>query len=370
MADVTLDGYFGMGNAGDDAFCAVTAAVARGHWTDKTVGVLAPQGSLPAHVDHLPAVLPGRPKFRGHTRLTSAKAVIQSGDVLHVGGSTLSKMNRHFSDQQLLSRMGLVRLHAAAVGIGPFATTNDGAQIKSFLEQFETVSVRDNASMDRLEELGLGDRAIRVNDIAVLVPELFDIPVSTHPEGEPPLLAVSACSFEKLYGTNNEADEDQRNRELVSLLRDVVDRTGARVRFIIFNSHPRWGDEATCAMLAAQLSDKTEVTVEPYAGDILQVFSSLSECDGLIGMRLHSAIFAHSIGVPFSVVSYHKKCSDFAADVGLADQLVLPRVGIAPDSVDAIVDMLDPTRTTAAPDTAEMTSGAWKAFEHLPWHRR
>lgn len=367
MTNIALDGYFGMGNAGDDAFCAVTAAIAAKHRKGVEVGVLAPAERLPMHASNLKALLPHSPRFRGHTRLASARAVSRATDVLHIGGSTLSRVNSHLADQARLRRLGFARLHAAAVGVGPFRSEGNAAAIKSLLEGFETVSVRDQASMDRLAEVGFRGTVNRVADVAVLVPELFDLPSPSPADGRP-TLGVSVCGFEKLFGVGDPEDEDRRNDALVEIVRSVVTETNARVRMIVFNRNPRWGDDQLCAEFARRLADTAEVEVVSYTGDIVATFEAIGGCDALLGMRLHSAIFAYAIGVPFGIVSYHRKCSDFARDVGLADDLILPGTGIDRGRSRHIVSMLEPGYLSPVIEPSAMRLEAWKAYEGLPWH--
>src|SRR5205823_9490538 len=45
-------------------------------------------------------------------------------------------------------------------------------------------------------------------------------------------------------------------------------------------------------------------------------FSSIKLLDGFVAMRFHAAVFAYRIGIPFTGISYDKKCASFLEAVG------------------------------------------------------
>ena len=368
---VLLDGYYGMGNAGDDAFCIISAAMAKTAWPGVRAGVLARPGLMPRLTDSLEPVLPARPRLRGQHRIQNILFAARSSHVAHIGGSTFFQRSRHAADQALLADLGLTRLHAVGVSIGPFARTEEATHIRDFLARFETISVRDLTSMEALSDLGLESRAVQAFDVAVLISEVPGLNVNYAEDrpGDGPILGLSVCGFEKLLSAGPPEDEQLRNEQLIALLRKVAHSVNPIFRLIVFNGHATWGDRPLVNWFASQLGDFARVEVVDYTGDLGETLSALRGCDALLGMRLHSAIFSYALGIPFGMVAYHQKCSDFARYVGLPEDLLLPRVDINSDSADVVTRLLtDPQSLRATFPLTDALRAARSAYEQLPWH--
>src|SRR5581483_2579472 len=98
MTPVTvLDGYYGQHNAGDDAFCFVASACAPTVWPGRKVAYLATE--LPELPRPGVALLAHSSRPKGRRRATAVLSALRAGHVVHVGGSTLRRMNRHRQDQ-------------------------------------------------------------------------------------------------------------------------------------------------------------------------------------------------------------------------------------------------------------------------------
>ena len=53
-------------------------------------------------------------------------------------------------------------------------------------------------------------------------------------------------------------------------------------------------------------------------------FDLLARCRYLVGMRLHSLIFACQAGVPFVAIAYQPKCVEFCRELGLGQLAISP----------------------------------------------
>ena len=62
--------------------------------------------------------------------------------------------------------------------------------------------------------------------------------------------------------------------------------------------------------------DSNRVTIVPYLSNVQETWNEVSSCNLMISTRLHASIFACYAQVPFFLIEYHKKCSDFLSDVG------------------------------------------------------
>jgi polysaccharide pyruvyl transferase WcaK-like protein len=343
VREIVFDGYYGRRNTGDDAFCVVAADVAHRRWGYQRVAFVGPHSDLPALPVPARGLFPDPPRFRGHGRFAPVPAMLRSRRVVHVGGSTLTHRLTRQRDEARLARAGLVELHAVGVSIGPFANREDGREVAATLRRFASVSVRDTASLERAAEIGLAGRVTSGFDVAVLLPRVLATPDrSDRPPDDtrPPVLGVSVCPDESLRG--GDAARDRRRQASVrDLVAAVAERTGATVRILVFNDHPRWGDSDVSWQLAAALDGVSTVEQVHRSRDVRHLLDAVASCDAVVGTRLHSAIFAYACGVPFALVAYQRKCDDFAAEVGLPDPLVFPAHGPDPADVDTVAALLD-----------------------------
>lgn len=66
-----------------------------------------------------------------------------------------------------------------------------------------------------------------------------------------------------------------------------------------------------------------------YGGDVDEFTQHIRSCDFLISTRLHGAIMAFLLNIPFSCICYHKKCDDLAAYIQLPEKYVFKQPGFS-----------------------------------------
>jgi polysaccharide pyruvyl transferase WcaK-like protein len=109
-------------------------------------------------------------------------------------------------------------------------------------------------------------------------------------------------------------------------------------RFFEFNGHADLGDSRVTEQVIAALGDYPWIERVPYNSDSKIIYRELKSCDAIFGVRLHSAILAYSAGVPFTLVEYHRKCSDFLDEIKYHQHL---RVGDCAASSSETVNVLN-----------------------------
>lgn len=339
---VVFDGYYGMRNAGDDAFCVVACHVAAGRWAVRTVSFVAAQSQLPITPVPARGIFPDPPRFRGHGRLAPVMRMLRSRRVVHVGGSTFMRPLTHHRDEMLLARANLLELHAVGVSVGPFRNSKDAARVARTLGTFRSITLRDTASLERLGELSPYIEAEVGFDVAVLLSEVPCVgSLRRRPVPGRPLLGVSLCAHGAASGTEGDMEAQRYERTAAAVL-EVVRRTGAAVRLLVFNDHSLWGDLEISLRLEAHLREATQVDVVVRGRDTRWLYDAVADCDALIATRLHSAVFAYACEVPFALVAYQQKGADFAREVGLPEELLYPAHGPDPaDAAESLVSLLE-----------------------------
>jgi polysaccharide pyruvyl transferase WcaK-like protein len=334
---VIFEGYYGMRNAGDDAFCVVAAAMAQEQWGAEQICFLGRQSDLPALPVEAVGLFPERIRFRGHGRLAPMPQMLRLRNVVHVGGSTFHSMNARHRDEGRLARLGLISLRAIGVSVGPFASEREGQEVVRHLRRFEQLHVRDAESVRRIHKIDPGLQVEKGFDVAVLLPKLpfcrsvlHGLPRQSAGTSSTPVLGISVCRDASLRGRATQ-QEELREARIRRTLRLLAARMSVRFRFIVFNDHPQWGDHELSERTAASLRDDAAVEIVPYTGDVRDTLEAVAGCDALLGVRLHSAIFAYALGVPFAIVAYHPKGRDFAEEIRLPEERVFPVTGPEPE---------------------------------------
>lgn len=357
---VVLDGYYGMRNAGDDAFCVVAHRYALNAWGASRVYFTGRQSDLPVAGTEVRGLVPEKVLIKGEVRARAAVAMLRTGRVVHVGGSTFMHALTRHRDQMQLARRGLISLDAVGVSIGPFTSREAGEHIVAALREFRSVTLRDAASAERLAEL---DDQIAVEvafDVGVLLADGTDLP---KPPGDRQVLGVSLCAHEALRGEGADTEAERTSRT-IDTVRRVAASTDCVIKLMVFNDHPKWGDTTLTERAAAELSDVAPVHIVTRTRDPRSLLTETATCDAVLATRLHHAVFAFSAGVPFALTAYQTKGSDFATEVGLADTLTFGASGPNPASDWEVITQLlcDPALLRARLSVVDAVARARRAF--------
>ena len=314
---ITLAGYFGCGNMGDDAILSGVTRALREASPDTGVWVLS--GS-PARTEQQT----GLPCFSRKNPLSILSALLRSDALLLGGGSLLQNLT---SDRSLAYYLALIRLSHLlrrpvllyGIGIGPLLGTRTERRVADVLNRCQYIGLRDEDSHRLLRSLGVDAERLHVGaDPALLLPPppvgragaILDAHGISHGT---PLLCVA------LHGAN--ACKEIRDVVLASV-RLLCRRQGLVPIFPILD---REQDESASLAAAAQCAGQVLYLREP--NDLAAI---LSVCRGLISMRLHALIFAASVGtasVGISADARDGKIPSFAKAVG-ADLLMPMELGV------------------------------------------
>lgn len=315
-----LEGYFGMRNAGDDAFCVVATSVLSERLGFARLAIVAAHEDLPILPALARGILPRPPRTRGHTRAATVAGKLRHRLVLHTGGSTLQRMNQRRCDEALLQRTGSISCHGLSVSVGPFRNTDDERSIREFLKRFHSISLRDAGSFERTDAMSLDVPLCRSFDLAVLAPGRLRS-VTRCSQRSRPRLGVALRLFESVEGGSIEV-EHRRILRTIGLLKAVAELVDYEPVLLAFNGHPSKGDVGLANLIADELKAVVPCTVESYEGDVASMLAAVASCDAVLAMRLHAGVFAYATGVPFAMIDYHPKCVEFGESVGLPPDLV------------------------------------------------
>ena len=303
-ADVVISGYYGFCNAGDDALLSHIADGLRVRGI-RRIAALAKKGSDPA--DGVRAVS----RFHIFSVLRTvrkAKLLISGGGSL-LQDATSTKSLWYYTTVIRAAKRADVPVMILANGIGPIRKPSNRRRAAEAVRLADYVSVRENASARELTDMGIPAERIRVT--ADPVYRSADDTVSRTDNGT---LVLSLR--ETADGRDSAGIEDTAVQALTEICRSYS------LTAVILPMQPSY-DREICARAAARLAESgVEVTLAG-AADREEMQKILRQARVVVGMRLHSLIFATAAGVPSLALSYDPKLDALMEYLGM-EEYVLP----------------------------------------------
>ena len=316
---LVLSGYYGFRNSGDEAVLLSILAALEKEAAQEGVGVE-------------PIVLSGDPAWtekqygvRAVPRMKLGelrKALGESDGLISGGGSLLQDATGMGSIPYYLGVMELARMRGKptfvyAQGIGPVNRPMFRPWIARAFRKAAYVSVRDAGSADLLADFGVArDRIDVVPDpvMGLPLPEGAG-PRSGSSEGaaaggggtgaDRPIVGVSVR-----FWRSDRADLDR----VAGALGKLAERRSVRLRFLPFH---RGSDEDASLYVMERLGRFAEdAEIVPAHEAPQEMLREVDRCSLLVGMRLHSLIYAANREVPLLGLSYDPKIDQFLGRLG------------------------------------------------------
>lgn len=296
---IVASGYYGFGNLGDEAVLdGIAAAIAEIGDARLTALSIDPQRTMAEH--------PGLKAVPRYSPIQLLRAIRGAQAVISGGGSLLQDTTSLRSLQYYLFVLRLAHLlrrktMVYAQGIGPLNSEKSRRGVARTLNRVDAITVRDSDSKALLESIGVNQVPIQVvADPSFLVSpdiEAADSILSRHPaEAGRPMLAVSLRTWR---------NQDAWLPKVAEGIARACDELGLTP--VALPMQPSEDAEACRAVKGAIVIDEP---MSPRSAKGI-----ISRCSLLVGMRLHSLMFAAGTGVPFVALSYDPKVRSFASSV-------------------------------------------------------
>lgn len=308
MPRVLIAGYYGYGNAGDEAMLAAIVRSLRAQAPDLDIAVLSADPELTARTFSVEAVkrLDLRAVFR---------AIRRADLVLMGGGSLLQDVTSRRNMVYYLGVAELARLRGRpamlfANGIGPVRTASGRLLMRVLANRLRLITVRDEASLEELKRLGVTRPRIELSaDPALLLPPPsraageFLLRQAGLRDWEGPLVGISVRPW--------------KGSEAAGLaVAQAVDRFcrahGARAVFLPMQ-YP--GDGEASRQVAAAM--ETEPFLPAERLDAAELLNIAAAMDLVVGVRFHALVFAALGHVPVVGLAYDPKVDNFLHSLGL-----------------------------------------------------
>lgn len=302
---VVISGYYGFGNAGDEASLRGIVEGLRARDPQVQVAVISadPQRTRAEH--GIEAVFRG--DMAGVVRAVAGADLVLSGGGSLLQDSTSRRSLLYYLGVIALARYLRVPVAVYAQGVGPLEEPADRVLTRWALSRVQCIAVRDEESRAELLSLGVAGVAVEVTADAALAlappdPGRGRTMLLRQGLGEGPWAGLALRPW---------PGGERWKRELAAFADALQERLGLRVVYLPFQDP---GDVWACREVASLQERPGRVLgVTGGAVDLLDVVAAL---DLLVGVRLHSLIFAAMGAVPFLGLSYDPKVDRFLRSVG------------------------------------------------------
>lgn len=307
---IVISGYYGFRNSGDEAVL-------------QSILIALQKQSQALGISIEPIVLSIDPEWTSATygvksvhrmKLVEVRqAIYESAGLISGGGSLLQDVT---GSKSIPYYLGIIKLaqwmgrptFIYAQGIGPVNRKLFHPLIKSVFRKCTYISVRDEQSRELLLSMGLEQKNIEVVPDPVMglsLPE--DTDATTQPSESSNSLPVVGISVR--YWEQDRRELEALAQGLIKANREVP----LHLRFLPF--HTPSDNEASRYVM-----DKLKGSITEHGGQVSicedaihpqQMLREVGQCDVLIGMRLHSLIYAAGRRVPLIGISYDPKIDHF-----------------------------------------------------------
>ena len=303
---VVMSGYYGFGNAGDDAILESIQQAIRTASDQVSVTVLSNDPELTHRQYGLEAV----PRFRA-LKVFSA---LRQGDLLLSGGGSL--LQDTTSTRSLLYYLAVIRcaqwLHKPVMlyanGIGPVVKPANRRRVRRVVEQAALVTLRDHASARELERMGI------VRPVQVTADPVFHLEPAGQ-ERSMELLAAAGLPRDRPFAAVSVRDWPDTGDfyvQLAGLCDRLRQKHGLEVLFLLMQ--PDRDREAT-ERVRSHMEEPACVLDTPCTPrELMGVLGQARLC---LAMRLHTLIFAARMAVPAMGLVYDPKVASYLEELNL-----------------------------------------------------
>ncbi|MDR1571337.1 MAG: polysaccharide pyruvyl transferase CsaB [Clostridiales Family XIII bacterium] len=300
---ILISGYYGFNNIGDESILTAVVENLRSHIADIEITVLAQNPEVTAERHSVLAV--DRKSPMGVIAAARRCDLLISG-----GGSLLQDVTSRKSILYYLAVMWLGFLFGKKVfiysqGIGPISSGLNRRLTAWTLRRAAGVAVRDEASAELLSEIGLpagkavvtADPVLRIGRADLSVGRAILEREGFSAGGGGPVVGMAIRESGAGSGFVG---------EICASIERLCGERGARVLLIPFHYSE---DLPVIEEIERRLGGRALAIRHKYlTGEMLSI---IGNADVLVGVRLHSLIYAAVMGVPMIAVSYDPKINSF-----------------------------------------------------------
>ena len=305
LYDITILGYYGYDNSGDDAILKSFIDHVQKYHKDLSVVVLSNNPSQTRKLYRVQSVYRFHP-LKLPTILSKSRLFITGGGTLVQDGTSSRSLWYYLSMIKLALKKGA---HAVlfANGLGPLTRKKNRKAASEILDRMEVITLRDANAYEQLKSLGVKKPLTKVAVDPVLALSPADLSIGYNilkNEGVPldgNIVAFCIRKWKKV----------KRAEEILAALADKISRELHVIPLFVPMQLPN--DLRFSKKIVRCMKEKGYVLHGRYSVD--ESMSILGNTNLIIGMRLHSLIYAANMGLPMVGLAYEPKVDYFMQSI-------------------------------------------------------
>jgi len=308
MYNILISGYYGFNNIGDESILRTVIDNLREKLPQVEITVLSQSPKQTAEKFGV--------KAAARMNLWAILGAVRRCDMLLSGGGSL--LQDATSGRSILYYLFILRLAQLmrkrtfiySQGIGPITTPRNRRYTAKVLRKADGIVVRDAKSRDLLLELGVPDHLIHITADPVIRVKAPDTELGER------ILTMEGCprrSGQLTVGWAIRARKPDKGflREVERSIIWLREEWGAQSVLIPFFYDE---DHTVCETIAGSLGGQVGCLESKHLSE--ETLSIIGCMDVLVGVRLHSLIYAAIMGTPMIGVSYDPKVDSFLSSIG------------------------------------------------------
>lgn len=308
MKKILLAGYYGFGNLGDEAILEMAIKQMIEITDIENITVLSGNKERTRKKYNVSTI-------DRYNVFSIVFNLVKSDALVFGGGSLLQDITSKRSIYYYLFLIRLAKLMNNKVimlsqGIGPIINENSKKALKDTLPLIDYMTVRDKHSKEFLEGIGMDKNKVF----------LSTDPVINLRAGEK-YKSKGHGKKKVCFSLRNWKNADVSKK--ISILTEKLVENGIECYFIPFYYNE---DTELIDQVEKSIGDKAVYYKERLTTS--QAFDIIRDMDVLVGVRLHSLIFAAAANVPFVAVSYDHKVDHFANSVNMKVACVIDNIDV------------------------------------------
>ncbi|MFZ5969473.1 MAG: polysaccharide pyruvyl transferase CsaB [Bacillota bacterium] len=302
MGKVVISGYYGFNNVGDESILTAIVQNLKDSIANIDITVLSVNPVSTAQKHQVHAI--------DRKNIFQIIRAIWDGELLiSGGGSLLQDVTSHRSISYYLGIMMIGKLLKKKVmvysqGIGPINRTLNKYLVRWVLNKVDVITVRDEKSKKELIEIG-----VRNPEIYVTADPVIGLKKGNLALGEGILQKEGMTEKGKHligFAIRGWRCSDKFKKDMAAIADGLIDDLGVEVVFIPFH----FGEDVKILDEIQDLMKNKGIFIKNRY-DIHEMLGIVGNLDLLIGVRLHSLIFAAVMNTPMIALSYDPKINSF-----------------------------------------------------------
>ena len=310
MSDIVISGYHGFANSGDEALLFAILSTLRKKKPDISVTVLSKIPEETARVYGVKSV--NRYNFfEIRKEMKKAKMLLFGGGSLLQDVTSSKSIKYYLAIIRLAQKCGLKTM-LYANGIGPIVKKYDRYLASKTLNKVDIITLRDDKSDEELKSLGDTKPMIEITADPAFT---LDTDLSLSGEYYKKMAGIPSGVKLCVVSVREWKNSVKNFEEIVAKLCDfLVEKHGIYPLFVPMQ-YPH--DTIISERIMDNMKNRSYIINRELS--VPEMFSVLSEAELIIGMRLHSLIYATTLEIPAMAFVYDPKVSAFMESIGQTD---------------------------------------------------